>query len=389
MPSLLHATIVVGLSIAACAVSPCAPARVQLRAPALAGQNLVGVWQGTLADGRSLRMVFEISRAEDGSLRGLLHRIDQEPQPIAISEIALTGSEVKFTAPGIGRSYEGTLTADYNSINGTWTQGPTASSLNLVRATSETAWAIPVPPARAVPMAPDINPSFEVASIKLSPSGPRNKGIRIVGHQLIGTSEAVKDLVNFSYGLDDQQISGAPPWYSSELFDIQAQPNGDGQPNYRQWQLMMQKLLADRFKLTFHWTKQNLAAYELTVANGGPKLTPSADDPTGFPGIGARLGSVVARNASMADFAWIMQGGVDRPVLDQTGLQGKYDFTLNWTPDEFQFSQHGITPPPPVPDNAPPDLYTAIREQLGLRFEAAKAPIPVLVIDHVEEPSPN
>ncbi len=82
-----------------------------------------------------------------------------------------------------------------------------------------------------------------------------------------------------------------------------------------------------------------------------------------------------------------MQGALDRPVLDQTGLQGKYDFTLNWTPDEF--SQHGITPPQTVPDNAPPNLYTAIREQLGLRFETTKAPIPVMVIDHVEEPSAN
>ncbi len=251
----------------------------------LAGQNLVGLWQGTLQDnGRSLRMVFEISRAEDGSLRGLLHQIDQEPQPIAIGEIALTGSEVKFTVPGIGRSYEGTLSSDYRSINGAWTKGPTPVFLNLVRATSESEWAIPAPPARAVPMAADIDVSFEVASIKLSPSGPRNKGIRIVGHQLIGTDETVKDLINFSYGLDDQQISGAPSWFSSKLFDIQAQPNGEGQPNYRQWQRMVQKLLADRFKLTFHWTKENLAAYTLIVGSGGPRLTPSADDPTAFPG---------------------------------------------------------------------------------------------------------
>src|SRR5579862_111462 len=271
MPSLLHTTMVVGLSIAACAVSPCAPAIAQSRAPAPAGQNLVGVWQGTLpANGRSLRMVFEISRAEGGSLRGLLHRIDQEPEPIAIGQISLTGSEVKFTVPGIGRSFEGALSAHSNSITGTWTLGPTPSPLNLERATPETAWAIPGPPARAVPMAADVDPSFEVASIKVSPSGPRNigKGIRIVGHQLIGTSEAVEDLVNFSYGLTDQQITDAPSWFSSKLFDIQAQPNGEGQPNYRQWQLMVQKLLADRFKLTFHWTRQNLAAYVLTVGSG-------------------------------------------------------------------------------------------------------------------------
>lgn len=97
----------------------------------------------------------------------------------------------------------------------------------------------------------------------------------------------------------------------------------------------------------------------------------------------------------MADFAIGLQTTVtDRPVVDQTGLTGRYDFTLKWTPDDSQFAQfRGAVPQPPPAagdnPNAPPSLYTAVQEQLGLKIEAEKAPDDVMVIDHVEKPSPN
>jgi uncharacterized protein (TIGR03435 family) len=96
-------------------------------------------------------------------------------------------------------------------------------------------------------------------------------------------------------------------------------------------------------------------------------------------------------NATMADFAGLMQSTVlDKPVVDQTALPGRYDFTLNWTPDQFQFGGRGGAAPPPADDAAaPPDLFTAIQEQLGLRFESTKAPADVLVIDRLEKPSAN
>ena len=98
-----------------------------------------------------------------------------------------------------------------------------------------------------------------------------------------------------------------------------------------------------------------------------------------------------ARNATMAEFAGVMQSAVlDRPVVDQTGLPGRYDFLLRWTPDEFQFGGLGIRVPPPADNaDAPPDLYTAIQQQLGLKLESTKAPAEVLVIEHVEKPSEN
>jgi uncharacterized protein (TIGR03435 family) len=93
----------------------------------------------------------------------------------------------------------------------------------------------------------------------------------------------------------------------------------------------------------------------------------------------------------MANFAGTMQMVVlDRPVVDQTGLAGRYDFTLNWTPDETQFGGAGLRVPPPSDNaNAPPGLFTAIQEQLGLRFESTKAPVDVLVVDRVEKPTEN
>lgn len=133
--------------------------------------------------------------------------------------------------------------------------------------------------------------------------------------------------------------------------------------------------------------------YALTVAKNGPKITKSDADPNGLPSMLFRgLGVLPVRNASMAEFANLMQRAVlDRPVIDQTGLGGRYDFVLKWTPDETQFASFGPRAPV-VPANnpdAPPDLFTAIQQQLGLKFESTKAPIDVLVIDKIAKPSDN
>jgi len=158
---------------------------------------------------------------------------------------------------------------------------------------------------------------------------------------------------------------------------------------------MLQKLLVDRFQLKFHRETKELSVYVIKVASGGEKMTETTAAPSDPPGFGFRgLGNLIVRNLSMADFAKGMQTTVtDRPVVDQTGLAGRWDFTLKWTPDDSQFAQfRGAVPqPPPAGDspNAPPSLYTAMPEQLGLKIEATKAPDDVMVIDHVEKPSPN
>jgi uncharacterized protein (TIGR03435 family) len=132
--------------------------------------------------------------------------------------------------------------------------------------------------------------------------------------------------------------------------------------------------------------------YAIVVGKTGPKLTKSAGNPSGLPGLFFRgLGNMPATVATIADFAGVMQSAVlDRPVVDQTGLEGRFDFQLKWTPDETQFGGLGVKVPPPADDAAaPPDLFTAMQEQLGLKLQATKAPVDVIVMDRVTEPSEN
>jgi uncharacterized protein (TIGR03435 family) len=242
-------------------------------------------------------------------------------------------------------------------------------------------------------MAADANPEFEVATIKPATPDRQGKGFMVRQRQFSTINTTLNDLITFAYGIHVKQITGAPTWMETEKFDVAAQPAGEGQPNDRQWKTMLQKLLADRFKLAFHRDKKELSVYAITVAKNGPKLTKSEGNPSGLPGLFFRgLGNLPATNATMADFAGVMQGAVlDRPVVDQTGLTGRWDFTLTWTPDEFQFAGLGVRPPPP-PSNgaaAPPDLFTAFQEQLGLKLESTKAPAEVFVIDKVAKPTEN
>ena len=178
----------------------------------------------------------------------------------------------------------------------------------------------------------------------------------------------------------------------SQKYDITAKPDTDGTPSVKQLKSMLKKLLAERFQLAFHHDKKELSVYALTVAKGGPKLNKSEGDPNGLPGLFFAGRMVLnVRNAALMDFTGLMQATVlDRPVVDQTGLAGRWDFTLKWTPDETQFG--GQIPGPPAPTDAadaPPDLFTAIQQQLGLKFEPAKTAVDVLVIDKAEKPSEN
>jgi uncharacterized protein (TIGR03435 family) len=359
----------------------------------LLAQSLTGTWQGTLQiPARELRMVFKISTTDADKLKAVLiaFSTDRPGSPIS-GEATLQGSAVKISIVGIG-TFEGKLSADGNSIAGTWTQGAQPLTLNLKRATPETAWTLPVPPARPKPMAADADPSFEVATIK--PSDPSRPGrlFRALPGRYTTINTTLNDLIGFTYGLHARQVTGAPDWVGTQKYDLDGKPDGEGQPNDAQWKTMIQKLLADRFQLTFHHEKKELSVYALVVAKGGPKIMKSDGNPNGPPSLLFRgLGNLPVRNATMADFVSVMQRAVlDRPMVDQTRLEGRYNFALNWTPDETQFASLGGVPPGvgDKPD-APPNLFSAIQQQAGLKLEATKALVDVMVVDKVERPSGN
>lgn len=234
------------------------------------------------------------------------------------------------------------------------------------------------------PMAADAHPSFEVATINpADPNRTTGGGFTIGGHRLVIEGQTVNDLISFAYAVHPKQIADAPAWLGTEKFDIDGQADQPGVANLHQIQEMLQKLLASRFDLKLHREKRDLSIYALKLAKGGPKMTPSAENKYALPTqSGHGQGSQQHRkftNNSMSDFALGMQPYMDRPVVDETGLPGRYDFTLRWTPYNS----------PTNDPNAAPDIFTAVQEELGLKLEATKGPADVLVIDHVEKPSPN
>jgi uncharacterized protein (TIGR03435 family) len=353
-------------------------------------QEVSGVWQGTLqVGGKDLRVVFRITRA-DGGFRAQGFSIDQGNQAMPVS-VTQEGAAVRLAMVAIGATYEGRLSADGASMTGTFTQGPSPIALTLRRATPETAWPIPEPVAPPKPMAADANPSFEVATVKPSDPNRQGRAFTVRGRTFATFNTSLNSLIGFAYGVHPRQIVGAPDWAESALYDIEARPEGEGQPNERQWKGMLQKLLADRFKLSFKREKREMPAYIIVVAPGGPKLNKSGGDPNGLPGLFFKgLGVLPAINATMGDFAGVLQGAVlDRPVVDQTGLSGRWDFTLQWTPDETQFGGRGGQAAAQAGPNAPPGLFTAMQEQLGLKMDSTRAPVEALVIERAERPSEN
>jgi uncharacterized protein (TIGR03435 family) len=238
-------------------------------------------------------------------------------------------------------------------------------------------------------MAADANPAFEVATIKSSrPDDPRLPTMQIQNRRLLTWNKSVMNLIEEAYSINPSEVVNGPDWLDTK-YDIVGQPDGEGQPSLHQWDIMIQKLLADRFKLSFHWATKEVSIYALTVAKGGPKLTVSAGDPQGPPNLAMPArGRFRGRNATMADFAGSLRGVLDRPVVDKTGISGRYDLALNWTVDDFQPSRLAGFPAPSDRTEVP-DLFTAIQEQLGLKLESAKGSVEVMVIDHAEKPSEN
>jgi uncharacterized protein (TIGR03435 family) len=229
--------------------------------------------------------------------------------------------------------------------------------------------------------------AFEVATIKPTGLTLGVKWIRMPSNgELITRGTSLKDLIQYAYALHPNLIAGASGWMESERYDIIGKPEPGKLPREDELKAMLRTLLADRFKLEFHRAPKDSSVYVLVIAKAGPKLKErravDGDASTSLSFQGARL---PARSVSMPMLAEALQTVVlDRPVIDGTGLKGKYDFDLVWMPEPDQFLGRGAD----VPSDAnAPSIFTAIQEQLGLRLDSRKAPLESLIVDHAEKPS--
>jgi uncharacterized protein (TIGR03435 family) len=239
---------------------------------------------------------------------------------------------------------------------------------------------------------------FEAASIK--PSAPMAMGMVKMGMEMLPggrvsmSGVTAKILIQQAYGVRDFQIVGGPSWLGSERYDITAKPQGAATPE--QVKVMIQALLADRFKLQFHRETKELPTYALVVAKGGPKFHESEKVKGPDKPKGARMnmrgrGQFSLEGAPVAALANQLGQVLGRSVIDKTELAGNYDFKLEWTPDE---GQPGIMKPPGGDGSAAADLpgasiFTALQDQLGLKLESTKGPVETLVIERAEKASEN
>ena len=234
-------------------------------------------------------------------------------------------------------------------------------------------------------MAKDADPDWEVATVKPSdPNDPGGQHIQMRGRYVMLLDTTAEQFLMLGYGMQKSQLVNVPGWVTTEKWDVSGVPDVEGAPSLRQLQGMMQKILTERFGMKLHHEQREMPVFALTVAKGGPKMIANTTDPNGWlhQQNGTFNGQHVEAltNASMAELAQILEfHGIDRPVVDQTGLKGRYDFKLQWSVDDAQ-----TTGP-----NPPPGLFTAIQEQIGLKLAPVKAPADVLVIDKVERPGAN
>ena len=255
------------------------------------------------------------------------------------------------------------------------------------------------------PSASIVEFKYDVASFKVNKSGPGKAMVSTPEDGLTATNFNLKELIGIAYGIftaaQDGRIVGGPSWLTSESYDLEAKMDGATaealkklSPNDRTLarQHMFQELLADRCKLAAHWDTKEIPVYELVLAKGGSKIQESKSNDTGGRGgmgLKGRGGPLTAREVPISDLVRLLSMLLNRSVIDKTGLPGKYDFTLNWTPDESNNPNFFPSSAGQPPDPAGPSIFSALQEQLGLKLETGKGPAKVIVIDHIEKPSGN
>ena len=352
----------------------------------LRAQDISGTWQGAFQQAnKEQRIVVKISKDAAAGWQGVVYSLNSYMpfEGRATTQMNLQGSDLRFAIAAIDSSFQGRLSEDAATLTGTWTQTGTAYPLNLARVTADAAWDIPKADSL---MANNADPGWDVVTVRPrdpgNPSGSQSTGMK--GSQFTMVNRTVEGMLLLAYGLHKKEIVGAPAWIETERWDVRGVPDVPGHPNLQQAQTLTRKLLEERFGLKVHRETRELPVYAITLARGGEKLARSAGNPNGPPdetdsGNGW-LETMRLTNMTMSEFAPDLGYFLDRPAVDQTGLTGRYDFLLRFTADESKV---------PADENAPPGLFTAIQQQLGLKLDPTRAKKEVLVVDAVQRPSAN
>jgi len=242
--------------------------------------------------------------------------------------------------------------------------------------------------AQQAPVEPKL-PAFEVAAIKLSRPDDNNHGWHGTRDRISIENYTLRRLIRSAYGLkSDTQVIGGPDWSDKQAYDISAKiedaevarmSSMASPERLKERNQMLQALLADRFQLKVRQEERVMPVYALVQAKGGAKLTPAvaADQSHGSSSDNGRMTATALSMDSFADSLEYFSETGDRVVLNRTGLAGEYDFKLNWTEDPG-----GGVPP----DSEFPGLFTALEEQLGLKLESQKGPVPVVIIESAVKP---
>jgi uncharacterized protein (TIGR03435 family) len=229
-------------------------------------------------------------------------------------------------------------------------------------------------------------PSFEVASIKPSTTNePRYYKFTLGDDRFRGTNISLKDWIKTAWAVTDFEMTGAPEWISSENFDIDAKAERPIRSVDEGYQ-MLKSLLEDRFSLKVHRETKEMPMYSLVGEKNGVKMKLSADQTGTTGGVReVRYGRIGGEAVPVSTIAGILSGLAGRRVLNKTGLMGRYDVDLRYTPD---LGQPGAAPEPTdSPDGQ--SLFGALQTQLGLKLESTRGPVEVLIVDHIERLTAN
>ena len=231
---------------------------------------------------------------------------------------------------------------------------------------------------------------FDVAAIKPNKMGGKRSGVDSAPGLWKADNVTVKSVIMNAYEVLPDQISGAPSWLDSERFDIEAKfeqdPAESKLDESKQTKLRLQALLASRFQFQMHRETREWQSYVLVKGKKGLKLTPTKR--TEGSSMHSNNGHLECNGVNMENLARGLAGRLGRPIVDETGLDGRFDFTLDFEPDAPARAGDKDNPAGGVDANRP-SLFTALQDQLGLKLESRKAQVEFLVVDRIERPSGN